>query len=270
MMTMNRQETLTINLHLALTKLKGASKQSDLLSVIRDKGESKKVFYEKIIKRWHPDQYEWYKHRMKQFYNQVDPKYSRLLIVKNDSPLVIGLGQRSVLETNLTLHPVYDVPYIPGTAIKGAAAHFCHQYLGNEDAGFKRDGVYYRTLFGSEEQAGLIHYYDAFPKNNKNLVELDVMTPHHQGYNDGAKAAPRDDDDPVPVHFLTVSRNTKFCILITCNSEDSQDTKWLDLAQDIIKATVEHVGLGGKTNSGYGKFSFVEGGHADGESSNQC
>ena len=56
----------------------------------------------------------------------------------------------------------------------------------------------------------MIHYFDAFPivemnKNeNKKLVEIDVLTPHHQKYNDGAKDAPRDDDDPVPVHYLIV------------------------------------------------------------------
>lgn len=36
------------------------------------------------------------------------------------TPLVVGLGQHTVLETGLTLHRLYGYPYIPGSALKGA------------------------------------------------------------------------------------------------------------------------------------------------------
>lgn len=37
------------------------------------------------------------------------------------SPLVVGLGQSTTLETAVTLHPLYGFPYIPGSSVKGVA-----------------------------------------------------------------------------------------------------------------------------------------------------
>nr|MDQ3012024.1 type III-B CRISPR module RAMP protein Cmr6 [Acidobacteriota bacterium] len=35
--------------------------------------------------------------------------------------IVIGVGNESVLETSVTLHRTYGVPYLPGSALKGLA-----------------------------------------------------------------------------------------------------------------------------------------------------
>ena len=45
--------------------------------------------------------------------------------------LIIGLGGESPLETGLTLHHTFGVPIIPGSAIKGLAAHYCDQVFGD-------------------------------------------------------------------------------------------------------------------------------------------
>ena len=37
------------------------------------------------------------------------------------TPLVVGLGGNSVVETGLTCHPLYGFPFIPGTTLKGLA-----------------------------------------------------------------------------------------------------------------------------------------------------
>lgn len=41
-----------------------------------------------------------------------------------DWRMVIGLGGEHVLETSMTLHHVYGVPYIPGSAVKGMVRHY--------------------------------------------------------------------------------------------------------------------------------------------------
>lgn len=41
-----------------------------------------------------------------------------------DWRLVVGLGSASVYETSLTLHHIYGVPFIPGSALKGAARSY--------------------------------------------------------------------------------------------------------------------------------------------------
>ncbi|MEP9412277.1 MAG: type III-B CRISPR module RAMP protein Cmr6 [Candidatus Brocadia sp.] len=43
---------------------------------------------------------------------------------KVDWRLVIGVGGSSVYETSMTLHHIYGIPYIPGSAIKGVLRHF--------------------------------------------------------------------------------------------------------------------------------------------------
>ena len=41
-----------------------------------------------------------------------------------DWRMVIGLGGEHVLETSMTLHHVYGIPYIPGSAVKGMVRHY--------------------------------------------------------------------------------------------------------------------------------------------------
>src|SRR5206468_143499 len=44
--------------------------------------------------------------------------------------MVVGLGAENVLETAVTLHHTYGVPYIPGSALKGLTAAYARQQLG--------------------------------------------------------------------------------------------------------------------------------------------
>ena len=47
--------------------------------------------------------------------------------------LIIGIGNPSVYETGLTLHPIYGIPYIPGSAIKGTLrSYLLKKYCGEE------------------------------------------------------------------------------------------------------------------------------------------
>src|SRR5437764_360207 len=39
--------------------------------------------------------------------------------------LIVGLGADNILETGITLHHTYGVPFIPGSGLKGLAAHYC-------------------------------------------------------------------------------------------------------------------------------------------------
>lgn len=48
----------------------------------------------------------------------------RLLRGIVDWRMVIGLGGAHVLETSMTLHHVYGIPYIPGSAVKGMTRHY--------------------------------------------------------------------------------------------------------------------------------------------------
>jgi len=50
-----------------------------------------------------------------------------------DWRMVIGLGGEHVLETSMTLHHIYGIPYIPGSAMKGMVRHyFLSEVLAND------------------------------------------------------------------------------------------------------------------------------------------
>ncbi|WPP40538.1 type III-B CRISPR module RAMP protein Cmr6 [Paenibacillus hunanensis] len=180
------------------------------------------------------------------------------------SALVIGNGTASVLETYLSLHPTYGVPYLPGSALKGLAVRAANQlaelHTRNKLA---KKGIEHTTLFGTQETAGFIQFHDALvtPQTAANAIQLDVLTPHHQGYNqisvkeekkEMSYAAPRDDDPPVPVPFLHAQGTYR--VVLSCEGEAAVAKDWLALAASIVQFTLVHEGIGGKTNAGYGRM----------------
>lgn len=285
-----------MNAYLELTKLSGRdhdwlseteppktihSRQEMNEKIVANSNGMKEKFYENLVEKFQTEwksegRIKWYKQMLERYYTGSDrvsgnASDDRMMMacfkLKFESPLVIGMGVPSVLETHLTLHRTYGVPYLPGSALKGAAAHYCNRYWGVEHEGFREGGDYYNVLFGSLEQEGLIRYLDAFPtvESLRNSLAYDVMTPHHQQYNQmnvhspaAGAAAPRDDDSPVPIHFLTVK--AEFHVALMCERKADKEwqtkaTKWLDIAKHVVTQAIWHEGFGGKTNTGYGRLS---------------
>lgn len=185
--------------------------------------------------------------------------------------LIVGLGGASPVETGITLHHAYGVPVIPGSALKGLAAHYCNQVRGAADPRFKKPvsggedektacGEVFNVLFGTSEDAGHIIFHDAWldpdclTANNKGFV-LDVITPHHGDYYSSDPdnvTPPTDFDDPNPIPFLAVAGEFHFAV--SCDSQGADAEKWTQLAFDLLKEALANWGVGGKTNSGYGRM----------------
>ena len=193
--------------------------------------------------------------------------------------LIVGLGGDNVLETGITLHHTYGVPIIPGSALKGLAAHYCDQVWGLADPKFrkargKKDeaiGTYHEVLFGATEDSGHITFHDAWiipdtirADGTSGLV-LDVITPHHSDYysektyESGAKKGdlipPTDFDGPNPITFLSVAG--AFHIAISCDVPGESGDCWAKLAFDLLKESLREWGVGGKTSSGYGRLGTI-------------
>ncbi len=167
--------------------------------------------------------------------------------------LIVGLGSENVLETGIRLHHTYGMPVIPGSALKGLAAHYCHDVWGGD---YKRGTANYEILFGKTEDRGCIIFHDAWlTPESLNPLKLDVLTPHHPKWNDiKDPAAPTDFDSPTPVPFLSVAGT--FHVAVSWHGPDSEEApKWTDLAMDCLRDALFNRGVGGKTSSGYGRFN---------------
>ena len=163
--------------------------------------------------------------------------------------MVVGLGAESVLETSIALHRTYGVPFIPGSALKGLAAHYARNYLTETDWG--KSSPAYKTVFGDTDDAGYITFFDALlvPPGSERMIYTDVLTSHHQEYYTGKGTTPPADwDSPNPVPFLSVKG--KYLIALAGPKE------WVDAAFVILEKALWELGVGAKTSSGYGRMKF--------------
>lgn len=164
--------------------------------------------------------------------------------------LAIGTGGPSPLEVGLTLHHTYGVPFLPGSALKGLAAQAAREVeLAAPDV---------RVIFGAGHghpgaSAGYVTFWDGWliPQPNIPPLRRDVMTIHHAAYysSHGGKP-PTDFDDPRPVNYLSVGPGCRFLVAVSCPESAEAATT----AFELINWGMEHLGLGGKTNSGYGRL----------------
>jgi len=186
--------------------------------------------------------------------------------------LVIGLGASHPQETSMTLHHIYGIPYIPGSAIKGVTRHWAvlkfadNNKKDNEkfedaikriagalesgnDLNIEVDKITFKDLieiFGTQKQQGKVIFFDAYPVGEIKL-KVDIMNPHYPKYYSEGQP-PADWQSPVPIKFLTVE-DTNFQFYLVSKNEDL-----LKKSSDLLKEALKHHGIGAKTALGYGIF----------------
>ncbi|WP_353686777.1 type III-B CRISPR module RAMP protein Cmr6 [Thermodesulfovibrio sp. 3462-1] len=191
--------------------------------------------------------------------------------------LVIGLGASHPQETSMTLHHIYGIPYIPGSAIKGVTRHwavlrFAEELAKKNNLGIEKaieevskklengdeslslflDTISFQDLikiFGTQKEEGKVIFFDAYPDENIEL-KIDIMNPHYPDYYGGDKP-PTDWQNPVPIKFLTIEK-TKFQFYLA-----SRDKDLLTKAENLLKDALKNFGIGAKTSLGYGVFEEV-------------
>ena len=142
-------------------------------------GESKKFILENFItkfsKIYEKNVFEIINEKTEHIKNNLigfQTIYSNL--IQSDTPLVCGLGAAHVLETALTLHHIWGVPYIPGSSLKGVCRQVAFWKLvegksipENELENFQKkfygelaidneDMLVYQLLFGAQDFKGLL------------------------------------------------------------------------------------------------------------------
>jgi CRISPR-associated protein Cmr6 len=154
--------------------------------------------------------------------------------------IIIGLGAGHVLETSITLHRIYGVPFIPASAVKGvtraqafwdiaerlnvpepslplldrlltegkekAQKETWEKMRLNRDFGEWQDTARdFYAVFGNTERQGQVLFFDAYPTQAPRL-KLDIMNPHYAPYysDTAQRTPPADYHSPVPVYLSLI------------------------------------------------------------------
>lgn len=199
------------------------------------------------------------------------------------SPLIVGLGGGHVLETSITLDRNTGMPLIPGSALKGLARNVGlievaravlqepqiddltqleDELIAGKRSGFTKQKQtpdftiveQFIHIFGTPEAAGNVAFIDAIYAGDKQpAYHLDIMNPHFpKYYGDSGKTAPSDDQNPIPVPYLTVDVGQKFQFAVLPRRQGV--TQWLDIAWKWLQEGLTEFGVGAKTSQGYGLF----------------
>jgi len=201
---------------------------------------------------------------------------SESIILKPEWRMVIGLGNESVYETSMTLHHIYGIPYIPGSAIKGVVrSHIISEEFGkDEKRALKKQ--WFCDIFGcpkdsfyNESRQGKTIFFDAFPLSEPQ-IKPDVMNPHYGPYysDSSGKVPPADYHNPMPIFFLTV-KDTEFEFIIGIKGKDNntiyqgefKDKNPLETAYEYMKEALTEHGIGAKSAVGYGYMDSVRHGN---------
>ncbi len=175
------------------------------------------------------------------------------------SRIVSRLGEHHPLETGFFFHPLYGIPYLPGSGIKGAVRAAHEKEFPSENA--MRD-----ELFGPEcgdgekkERArGRARFLDAFPAPGFE-IEADILNPHYPDYYRKAVDAAGDWESPIPVKFLTVAKSRwVFRVILSKVRKDSKfdSSAAMESLEAALRAALSVWGLGAKKSAGYGLFKW--------------
>ena len=169
------------------------------------------------------------------------------------SRLVVGLGSESVYEVSMTLHHIYGIPYIPGQSLKGAIRNFIISEKFDKDEKRALQDEDFCSVFGKQDGAGKIIFYDVYPDGSSITLEHDIMTPHYPDYYGGSAKWPTDTQSPNPIKFLTVKKGVKFRFFLGTKKGDAA---LLNKACGYLEEALKNSGVGAKTAVGYGYFKF--------------
>jgi len=165
--------------------------------------------------------------------------------------LTVGLGTPSVLDTGMTLHRIFGIPYIPASAVKGLTHHYVM-----EEKELKEDDPQVIKAFGDQKNKGQVIFLDALPAEYP-VFQLDIINPHYGPYYQGSEP-PADYHSPKPVYFLTVGRTrSKGSVFNFCLA--SKDEDLLSCVERWLKEALKGFGIGAKTRAGYGELNPADG-----------
>ena len=246
-------------------------------------GDSKKLFLDKFIEKSknNNELNRFIKNRIENQKRDLGNQGYRVILdnckLKTASRLIVGLGSDHVLETSLTLHHIFGIPYIPASALKGVVRMVSFWEIAEKEnkktdndiknlqeqlydseisSSDSKDILKHKLLFGTQGFKGLLVFLDAFPEiqDNQDIFELDVMTPHYSNYYTKGEP-PGDWGNPKPITFLTVKKGITFCFNVLFDNFRAEEI----LKDDRFSQEIKNL-IGSWKNSNFsGLSSEIEG-----------
>lgn len=180
--------------------------------------------------------------------------------ISQQSRWAIGIGGVSPYGNLLlpTLHPLYGIPYLPASTLKGLMRHCWINAHENEEAeevlelfGSSIDEISDDEMNGANRMGQLV-FFDSYPDLDcKGKLVKDVFTPHYQDYYSSfGSTSPTDDQNPIPIEFLCIE-DFRFKIYIGTHKELNVNEK--NKLQNTLIYVFSEQGIGAKTALGYGR-----------------
>lgn len=171
-------------------------------------------------------------------------------VFENNHRIVIGISEPSVIETSMTLHHLYQIPYIPATAIKGVFHHYCDNMLTQE-----QKDEYMEKWFGREGKRGEIIFLDAYFENS--FIVEDIITPHYYDYYKGNYKENRNSmykgDRPKIIYYKAVEGGKCTFRLLVKKSQECEK-----LNEYLKKCFDGYSSIGAKETNGYGFLNLIK------------
>lgn len=208
-------------------------------------------------------------------------------VYQNDWLMAIGLGNSHPLENGLLWHPTLGVPYFQGSTVKGMAKalmekwgaepQIIKKWFGSVNA-ITSPTADFEKIFGksltdafpsqlntqqSDEQdqaTGAFIFLDAIPIKPV-MLKQSIMTPHYSNWYQEGDTDPTNKDvqpgdwhSPTPIKFLAVEKAImQFGVIPRLGAKVNDDE--LEQINNVIAMALEHLGIGSKTATGYGKMA---------------
>ncbi|MBB5149084.1 type III-B CRISPR module RAMP protein Cmr6 [Ureibacillus thermosphaericus] len=207
----------------------------------------------------------------------VTQKQNEISVLRafSEGKLLIGTGAIHVLESTLTIHQIYGVPYIPASSMKGLVRNWVVQAFFNGEDPFdqKTDKTLDEKqkivkaimidIFGDKEHRGKAQFYDVFPSTDYDIVP-DVLTVHFPNYYQ-RKSEATDNQTVIPFTGLQVIEASYYDIRFTLRKYRKERMQSSFSSEELMKILKDWVtkmllesGVGAKTSTGYGQFYKVE------------
>ncbi len=186
------------------------------------------------------------------------------------SRLLVG-GSSGILqalfEVGMSWDYVLDLPYIPGSSLKGAMRASAEALLGKD----YKDILY--SVFGPETEskkkfAGCLEVFDAYPvEAPRGLLDVDVITPHY--YKGGEVRSSELEVQPMPIAHVSVAPGTVFRFVVAHRCPNSVLQQLSRALRERLKIHASGAGalatllgmalfngIGARTGKSYGVFTL--------------